>query len=184
MSQNTKIYELACDSLASKREGWVVHPQPIGDEVVVCAVDRGKDDPDSAYAWISQSERSDSPFLVWIFRPEDDGEPLSTAAVSEAALEEHVFSQLAHAERGRLPEVAGEMALDGRRSHFRRDEDRDRSNALQQIREVAQFPVGASLTVVGDQLRWAKAKLERIANIAEAGEPDEDWPGPDRGATR
>lgn len=177
MSQNTKIYELACELLAGKREGWVVRPLEIGDEVFVCAVDRGKEDPESVFAWISQSETSDSPFLVWVFRPEDNRGPISTAAVSATDLEEHVFGQLVDAEHGRFPEAAGESALGGRRSHLRRDEDRDKTNALQQIREIAQFPVGASLTDAGEQLRWTKAKLERIANIAEAGEPDEDWPG-------
>jgi hypothetical protein len=184
MSQNTKIHELACELLAGKREGWVAHPLEIGDQVFVCAVDRGERDADSVYAWISNSIYSDVPFLVWIFRPEDNGEPVSTNTVSATELEDHVFNELAHAERGRLPEAAGESALGGRRSHFRRDEDRDRSNALQQIREIAQFPMGASLTHLGEQLRWTKAKLERIANIAEAGEPDENWPERNCGATR
>jgi len=183
VNQNTKIYELAGGLLADKSEGWVVHPLEIDDQVFVCAVDRGEGDPDSVYAWITGSMMCDVPFLVWVFRPEDDGNPFSTEAVSADALEKHVFSQLADAERGRRPE-AGETALGGRRSHFRRDEDRDISNALRQIREVAQFPVGASLTDIGDQLRWTKAKLERIANIAEAGAPDEDWPGHDREATQ
>ena len=101
MGQKTKINELACELLAGKREGWVVHPLEIGDKVVVCAVDRGERDADSVYAWISESICSDAPFLVWIFRPEDDGEPISTETVAADALEEHVFAQLADAESGR-----------------------------------------------------------------------------------
>jgi len=49
------------------------------------------------------------------------------------------------------------------------------NDALTQIQEIATEQMyGMTAT---ETLRWAKAKLERIANIAEAGEPDEDWDG-------
>lgn len=119
MSQTKEICELACEQLSGTREGWEVHLQAIGDDAAVCAVDRGTEDPDSVYAWISRSEASESPFLVWVFRPEDDGDPISTGAVSSAALEQYVFSRLEEAERGRGPEAAGELALGGTRSQWR-----------------------------------------------------------------
>lgn len=103
MSERRKAYEVACQLLAGRRPGWVAHPQAIGDDVLVCAVDRGKADPDSAYAWITMTPE---PFLVLIFRPEDDGEPLSSETVAEEDLEEHVFSQLARAESGRTPRMS------------------------------------------------------------------------------
>ncbi|MGN6274665.1 MAG: hypothetical protein ACTHNP_01895 [Solirubrobacterales bacterium] len=103
MSERRRAHEVACQLLAGRRPGWVAHPQAIGDDGVVCAVDRGKADPDSAYAWITMTPE---PFLVLIFRPEDDGEPLSSEAVAEDDLEEHVFSELARAERGRTPRMS------------------------------------------------------------------------------
>lgn len=52
---------------------------------------------------------------------------------------------------------------------------RDRENALSQIKRIASEqitpPPGDEATTV----KWALSKLERIANIAEAREPDEDW---------
>jgi len=55
----------------------------------------------------------------------------------------------------------------------------DRVNALAQIDDVAAPPpLGAVLANdEGERLKWAEAKLERIRNIARAGEPDEDWDG-------
>ncbi|MBN9621963.1 MAG: hypothetical protein J0H06_03265 [Actinobacteria bacterium] len=47
--------------------------------------------------------------------------------------------------------------------------------ALRQIREVAMVPVGQVLLSPEDRIRALTAKLERIANIAADGEPDEDW---------
>jgi hypothetical protein len=47
--------------------------------------------------------------------------------------------------------------------------------ALRQIREVAMVPVGQILLSPEDRIRALTAKLERIANIAADGEPDEDW---------
>ena len=46
---------------------------------------------------------------------------------------------------------------------------------LRQIREVAMIPVGQVLLSPEDRIRALTAKLERIANIAADGEPDEDW---------
>jgi hypothetical protein len=48
--------------------------------------------------------------------------------------------------------------------------------ALRQIEEVAQIPVGQLLLAPDDRLNAMRAKLERIGNIAADQEPDEDWP--------
>jgi hypothetical protein len=47
--------------------------------------------------------------------------------------------------------------------------------ALSQIREVAKIPVGQILLSPEERIRALTAKVERIADIAAAGEPDEDW---------
>ncbi len=46
--------------------------------------------------------------------------------------------------------------------------------ALRQIREVATVPVGQILLSPKERIRALSAKVERIADIAAAGEPDED----------
>lgn len=117
MTENRNACEVACQLLAGKRQGWIAHPQGIGDDDVVCAVDRGEADRDSAYAWITASLCPEAPFLVWIFRPEDDGEPLSSETVAEEDLEEHVFSQLARAESGRISGI--ELVPKGVPAHLR-----------------------------------------------------------------
>jgi hypothetical protein len=47
--------------------------------------------------------------------------------------------------------------------------------ALRQIAEVATIPTGQLLMSPENRIRALTAKLERIANIAADGEPDEDW---------
>jgi hypothetical protein len=47
--------------------------------------------------------------------------------------------------------------------------------ALSQIREVAKIPVGQTLLSQEERIRALTAKVERMGNIAAAGEPDEDW---------
>jgi hypothetical protein len=47
--------------------------------------------------------------------------------------------------------------------------------ALSQVREVAKIPVGQTLLSPEERIRALTAKVERMGNIAAAGEPDEDW---------
>jgi hypothetical protein len=55
-------------------------------------------------------------------------------------------------------------------------------SALDQVQEIADDGVlmlcsdGTPRVSIQDYVKAANAKLERIQNIAEAGEPDEDWP--------
>jgi len=167
-----EIYERAWLLLVGKRAGWIVYPHHTGGGVVVCVVDRGPDDPGSVYARVSESEIPPQPFLVGIYRPEDDMEPLSTKEVATPDLERYVFAQLVEAEDGRPRPLANEKELGGRRPSLRRSEDRDEVDALQQIQALAREPIGVNLPGCAEQLRWAQAQLGRIAFVAQAGEAD------------
>lgn len=69
-------------------------------------------------------------------------------------------------------------------SHRREEEEEERAElqeqALTQIQHIAHdgvlaFEAGVTLKTIEDHARAMNAKLDRIANIAEVGEPDEDW---------